>query len=470
MSYRPICDTWILARTKLKKDEDGEKQSYYGAFPAGFLHRARQLLGVRRTDPVLHVCGGMVKQCLYRGFEENDRTADLDPGTAPDYLMDVRRLGIGKGDLFPHRDGRILSDGALPGVDVPDLWPAMIIDRPYTAADHAEYNVERDAFPRDLNDLLKRALQCVEPGGRVGVLDYLWPHPGKWGKEVATIAVGTGRNNRARWFTVFERLAATSDDPKEPAPEDDDEAKAVPARPSPQTEEPTPPSPPAPSAPSRRRRPPQASAAVETFVCARCDVPGFRKGQTIVGADDVRRCGDCHRAIAGGLIPAVKTVKMCKACSGTGKTSAGGFCVCTKRMTAKEREAFFAAVRANVCHGCKEGLLLEGVGKTIEPLTDKPNKWHGACWEQKLVRDGAAARKKRDDQGRAEARAKGWIICATCARAITPSQRSEGGRHYACAAPKPRRRATRPITEEEMAQVKAGRVLPPPPAGSEFDL
>ena len=434
MSYRPICDTWILARTKLKKDEDGEKQSYYGAFPAGFLHRARQLLGVRRTDPVLHVCGGMVKQCLYRGFEENDRTADLDPGTAPDYLMDVRRLGIGKGDLFPHRDGRILSDGALPGVDVPDLWPAMIIDRPYTAADHAEYNVERDAFPRDLNDLLKRALQCVEPGGRVGVLDYLWPHPGKWGKEVATIAVGTGRNNRARWFTVFERLAATSDDPKEPASEE--------AQSSPQAEPPTPPSPPAPSAPSRRRRPPQASAAVEP---APPPPPSDRR-----------------RAIDDGG---------CVACGGTGRSTAGENCVCVNAMSAADREAFFAAVRANVCHGCREGLLLEGPGmEAVEPLTDKPNKWHKACWEQKLSQDDAAARKKRDDQGRAEARAKGWIICATCARAITPSQRSEGGRHYACAAPKPRRRATRPITEEEMAQVKAGRVLPPPPAGSEFDL
>lgn len=32
-----------------------------------------------------------------------------------------------------------------------------------------------------------------------------WPQPPKFGKEVAVVAVGTGRNNRARWFTVFER-------------------------------------------------------------------------------------------------------------------------------------------------------------------------------------------------------------------------------------------------------------------------
>ena len=36
MSYRPITDVMILARSKTK---------YYGAFPAGFLSRARWELG-----------------------------------------------------------------------------------------------------------------------------------------------------------------------------------------------------------------------------------------------------------------------------------------------------------------------------------------------------------------------------------------------------------------------------------------
>jgi hypothetical protein len=85
MSYRPICDTWILARTKLK---GGKK--YYGAFPAGFLHRARALLGVGIDDPVLHVCGGHVKAYPYAGFGPNDRTLDLDPATEPDFLRDAR--------------------------------------------------------------------------------------------------------------------------------------------------------------------------------------------------------------------------------------------------------------------------------------------------------------------------------------------------------------------------------------------
>ena len=46
MSYRPITDVWILARSKVP---------YYGAYPAGFLHRARTLLGVDAVGAVLHV-------------------------------------------------------------------------------------------------------------------------------------------------------------------------------------------------------------------------------------------------------------------------------------------------------------------------------------------------------------------------------------------------------------------------------
>jgi len=55
MTKRPIMDMWALARPKLK---DGLK--YYGAYPAGFLQRARDLIGCSLNDSVLHVCSGMV--------------------------------------------------------------------------------------------------------------------------------------------------------------------------------------------------------------------------------------------------------------------------------------------------------------------------------------------------------------------------------------------------------------------------
>ena len=83
-SYRPITDTWILARPKLK---DGRK--YYGAYPAGFLQRARDLIGCGPYDPVLHVCGGMARHYPYAGFGRYDKTMDLAPSTEPDFCRDV---------------------------------------------------------------------------------------------------------------------------------------------------------------------------------------------------------------------------------------------------------------------------------------------------------------------------------------------------------------------------------------------
>lgn len=178
MTYRPICDTWILARSKVK---------YYGAYPAGFLGRARALLGVGISDPVLHVCGGRVRDYPYSGFGANDYTLDLDPDLQPDFLQDAR-------DELPRCE--LTPEGK---------WPAILIDRPYSEIDAAHYEPGPNKLP-DLNDLLKRSLQAVSVGGKVGTLDYLWPHPGKHGKEVAVVGVGTGRNNRARWYCVFERL------------------------------------------------------------------------------------------------------------------------------------------------------------------------------------------------------------------------------------------------------------------------
>lgn len=203
MSYRPICDTWILARSKTK---------YYGSYPAGFLHRARALLGVGPADSVLHICGGKVREYPYRGFGPNDRTLDLDPACQPDFLQDCR-------DPLPLRtvprvvptehihwdDVLTRRVNAAMEVDVQVPWDAVLIDRPYTSEDAAHYAPGAGVLP-DINDLLKRSLGVVPPGHRVGVLDYLWPHPGKVGLEVAVVAVGTGRNGRARWFTVFERI------------------------------------------------------------------------------------------------------------------------------------------------------------------------------------------------------------------------------------------------------------------------
>lgn len=189
MSYRPITDTWILARSKVK---------YYGAYPAGFLHRARQLLGVGPSDSVLHVCGGRVRDYPFSGFGPFDKTLDLDPKMEPDFERDARLA-------FPLR-----PVPGLHGTGTEVAWDAVLADPPYTEADAEHYAPGAKVLP-SANLILKNALDVIEVGSKVGILHYVWPQPPRLNgepraKEVAVITVATGRNNRARYYTVWEKL------------------------------------------------------------------------------------------------------------------------------------------------------------------------------------------------------------------------------------------------------------------------
>ena len=185
MTYRPITDVWILTRAKLK---NGEK--FYGSYPGGFPERARALLGVTISDPVLHVCGGKIKYYPYtHAIGPNDKTLDLDESLAPDFLQDAR-------DPFPIMEGG---------------WPAILIDPPYSIEDAKHYSVGTDNYPSP-NLLLRNALMAVRPGGRVGILHYILPSPppdkiGFKTRFIACIGVVVGFNNRIRVFSVFERVA-----------------------------------------------------------------------------------------------------------------------------------------------------------------------------------------------------------------------------------------------------------------------
>lgn len=192
MSYRPITDTWILARPKVK---------YYGAYPNGFLERARVFMPVTREEPVLHVCGGLVKQ--YPTWERlcpNDATCDLDPECKPDIIRDVR-----DGVPLPY-EAAVASPRLLAWVDEWEGWRGILIDRPYTEADAAHYRVGAEVFP-PIKKLLADALKAVIVGGRVGVLDYVFPRPPRdTVKLIAKVSVTVGYDNRDRCFSVFERL------------------------------------------------------------------------------------------------------------------------------------------------------------------------------------------------------------------------------------------------------------------------
>lgn len=183
MSYRPITDVWILARPKVR---------YYGAYPNGFLERARALLGVTPLDGILHVCGGQARNypAKPRGFGPNDKTLDMDPALNPDFLQSAM-------DPIP-----LVPVGL---VDPVRLWPALIADPPYTEADAAHYVPGATVFPI-ANTLLRNMLDAVRPGGRVGMLHYVLPQPPKIGvRFVACVGVVVGYNNRMRVFSVFEK-------------------------------------------------------------------------------------------------------------------------------------------------------------------------------------------------------------------------------------------------------------------------
>jgi len=188
--YRPTTDLWLLARPKVK---------FYGAYPSGFLSRARELLGVGHEDAVLHVCAGMVRDYPFDGFGPKDKTLDLDPATDPDFLMDAR-------DIRVNPDGTAYPEAPIRLHDHQLLWPAVLIDRPYTEEDAKHYApLVHDKLP-NINTLLKAALTIVPPGGKVGVLDYFVPRPPKKGvKFVALVGVLVGFGNRMRAYSVFER-------------------------------------------------------------------------------------------------------------------------------------------------------------------------------------------------------------------------------------------------------------------------
>ncbi len=173
-SFRPITDTWILARPKV---------AYYGAYPSGFLERARALLGVALYEPVLHVCGGRVRDYPFRGVGPNDLTVDADPELQPDFLLDIRQEPLPLGP-----------------------WRAILADPPYSAEDASNYRVGAALFP-ELGLVGKRCWEQLAPGGRYGVLHYQWARPpAPDARQVAVVSVLQGWGNRARVFTVYERV------------------------------------------------------------------------------------------------------------------------------------------------------------------------------------------------------------------------------------------------------------------------
>ena len=155
--YRPLTDTWILARTQ---------ERYYGAYPGGFLWRAKVLM----PGEMCHLCSGTI---------QGDFTVDINPDMLPDLEADARDTGL------------------------PDeSFDAVLLDPPYTPEDAKVYGFE---YPEP-RDLMAEAWRLVRPGGRVGMLHYIVPRkPHKDARLLAVVGVMVGFGNRIRVLTVFEK-------------------------------------------------------------------------------------------------------------------------------------------------------------------------------------------------------------------------------------------------------------------------
>jgi hypothetical protein len=203
MTFRPITDTWILARPKFNPKvmagyigPDGKPlKSYYGGYVAGFLSRARHLLGVPIDQPLLHACGGCAKAYPFKGLGYFDKTLDLNPVVKPDFLQDARdpwptcrEEACGRCDYEYHN------------------WPGILIDPPYSPADAQHYDVGADVLPTPA-ELQKRAWEVLAPGGKCGILHYLWCRPPAGAIPVALITIYVGYNNKARTLSVWEKPA-----------------------------------------------------------------------------------------------------------------------------------------------------------------------------------------------------------------------------------------------------------------------
>lgn len=177
MTYRPITDVWMLARCKYS---GGVKR--YGGYLGGFPERARALLGVSISDPVLHVCGGLARAYPYAGgFGSNDKTLDLDPNVHPDFLQNA---------LAP----------------LPAGFKAFLADPPYSEEDAEHYFAGRSVYPSP-HKLMVHMLSSLEPGRRAGLIHYVIPKCPQGARFVACVGVVCGFGNRMRAFTVFERGA-----------------------------------------------------------------------------------------------------------------------------------------------------------------------------------------------------------------------------------------------------------------------
>jgi hypothetical protein len=161
------------------------RTGYHGAFPYGFLERARVAIGCGEEDSVLHVCSGAVAKYPYWGFGPCDYTLDIRTDVDPDFCQDAR------------------DEWSIP----PDCafgYGGVIIDPPYDRENQERYGVAESKLPT-CKQLLQNAEKALRVGGRVGILHWIVPAPVEGLIQIGVFGVIAGTNCRIRAFTVYEK-------------------------------------------------------------------------------------------------------------------------------------------------------------------------------------------------------------------------------------------------------------------------
>ena len=197
---------WTLGRPRV---------DYPGAYPSGFLERARPLLGCSDPEKVIwHIPGGMAHKynggpeekggITLTGYGKNDLRIDLAPECEPEILLDIRFLDrkikqITKTHIFIETgvNKRKVKKFSRPH--------AIIIDRDYDENFAERHSPGRKKWPKQLNKLLYTCAGMVLDNHLVGVLDPMWPSRGNGRvRQVFHVdSVSMGANNRGRFFTVW---------------------------------------------------------------------------------------------------------------------------------------------------------------------------------------------------------------------------------------------------------------------------
>lgn len=145
----------------------------YGRLPVGFLSWAYEVLSLRGSANILHVCSGGL------GDDTRGVRVDIRASVRPD----------------------VVADGcALPFPD--DTFDGVVIDPPYSV-EYAEV-LYGTGYPRP-SALLREAARVVRSSRRIGILHFLVPMPVDGLAFVEVHGVTTGCGYRIRAFTVFEK-------------------------------------------------------------------------------------------------------------------------------------------------------------------------------------------------------------------------------------------------------------------------